>query len=105
MIENPAHYFYAKGGRVLRDIEDLFTYLKDISLEDFSFHVNGEKNDFANWVHDILKDKSFASALKKVNTKDAMLEVARNKFKAYMKMKSKRTKKNLISQIMEAYHG
>lgn len=104
MIDNPEHYFYSKSGQVLKDIEDLFKCIKNISNEDFSHHVNSEKNDFANWVNDILLDKNFASALRKASSKDKMIEVVRNKYKTYMKSKNRRTKKNLISQIKEAYN-
>lgn len=40
-----------------------------ISDETFVFHANAEKNDFGNWVKDIIKDEKLAKDLTKAQSR------------------------------------
>ena len=60
--------FWINNGPILRNLKDLKNALKKISEETFKYHVNKEKNDFANWVKNVLGDKILANKLAKIKT-------------------------------------
>ncbi len=57
------HLFWCHDGRVFRDMSDLARALDTMSEEVFSYHANVEKNDFANWVRDVIGDQQLADEL------------------------------------------
>ena len=57
------HAFWCHDGSIFRDMKDLAEGLVAMSDEVFAYHVNPEKNDFSNWVRDVLKDEKLASDL------------------------------------------
>ncbi len=62
----PEEYvFRCHNGHILRNLEELANELKTITPEDYSFHANTEKNDFTNWVRDIIKEERLAGDLQK----------------------------------------
>lgn len=66
----PEHYFIIKGGRSVKSLEDLSEALKKMDDDTFAFHVTASKNDFSNWVKDILNDKELAQSIDRVKTKN-----------------------------------
>lgn len=71
MLANvPEEYvFRCCDGRVLKNMADLNNALSSISEETFAFHVNPAKNDFRNWVRDIIKDEKLARDLNKATSR------------------------------------
>jgi len=61
---NPEQYFRVKDGRIVKSLKDLVDVLNQIDDETFYHHVNVEKNDFANWVRDVLQDLYLANQLR-----------------------------------------
>ena len=60
----PEEYaFWCYDGRIFRDMKELAEGLVKMSDEVFAYHANPEKNDFSNWVRDVLKDEKLASDL------------------------------------------
>lgn len=60
----PEEYvFWCRDGQMFRDMSELGEALPSMSDETFVFHSNGEKNDFANWVRDIIGDGKLARDL------------------------------------------
>ena len=57
--------FRCCDGRVLVNIPELNDALGNMSDETFAFHANQAKNDFSNWVRDIIKDEKLARDLSK----------------------------------------
>jgi hypothetical protein len=55
--------FWCNNGCVFSDMQELANGLETMTDETYSFHMNPERQDFANWVRDIIKDKSLASDL------------------------------------------
>jgi hypothetical protein len=53
--------FYAHDGRVLKNLWDLYAYLKNCEESEFRHHVDGSKNDLAAWVRNVIKDEDLAS--------------------------------------------
>jgi hypothetical protein len=61
-------YFWCSDGRVLKNLPELEVALKEISEETFHYHSNEFKNDFSNWVHDVVGDEKLARDLRKNTT-------------------------------------
>ena len=46
-------------------VDELDTTLQTMPGGTFSYHVNSDKNDFANWVRDVIGDVTLARNLRK----------------------------------------
>jgi len=73
--------FWVNNGPILRNLKDLKDALLNMNQETFSYHVNKEKNDFAVWVKDTLKNNTLAKKLLKTKTVESMVEVINNVLK------------------------
>ncbi len=73
-----AHFHFVNKKKGMTK-EELLKEIKDLTNEEFKHHVNQEKNDFANYVKDVLKDEKLAMALKKTTSKKKTEELLRNK--------------------------
>ncbi|MBR9705798.1 hypothetical protein GOV14_02065 [Candidatus Pacearchaeota archaeon] len=73
--------FYVCDGQVLTSIGDLAGSLKhDMSDDAFKFHCNTDKNDFVNWISDVVGDKKLSKSLARIRTKKGMLnKIAKKK--------------------------
>ena len=69
--------FYLNGGGVLNNLCELRDALKGMNSVVFRHHVNPDRNDFANWVKDVMKKKAVASQLAKAKSKKQALVVVR----------------------------
>lgn len=75
--------FWCHDGCVVHNLKELGHALNTMTDETYAFHANTEKNDFTNWVRDVIKDESLARYLQKapnqaqaakmVNTRVAIL--------------------------------
>ena len=54
--------------RTLCSLDELSEAISLIDLETFQRHVNGEKNDFANWVEHVFGEKALADRLREFPT-------------------------------------
>ena len=62
----PEEYvFRSCTGYILHNMKELREELQTMPNESYAFHVNMEKNDFFNWVRDIIKDDRLAKDLQK----------------------------------------
>ena len=75
--------FWINNGPILRNLKDLKNALKKISEKTFKYHVNKEKNDFANWVKNVLSDKILANKLAKIKTIKTMIKAVEKELKKY----------------------
>lgn len=57
------YVFWCNDGRKFYDMRELAEGLAEMSDETYSYHVNQEKNDFCNWVRDIILDTELANEL------------------------------------------
>ena len=85
---NPEHNFWVCDGGVLKSINDLLSALKKMNKNVFQAHVNKEKNDFANWINDIIKDEKLAKELYKVKDKKKIISKVTQRI-AWLKKKAK----------------
>ncbi len=65
----PQYSFWVCDGKVLKNMQELQSALRQMSSETYSCHANNEKNDFANWVNDILSDANLAQKLRSARSK------------------------------------
>jgi len=72
------HVFVLNDGRKLRNLDELVMVLQNMSDSVFSHHVNDSKNDFANWIRDIVKEKDMADSISSKRTKKELLATLRN---------------------------
>ena len=55
--------FYCHDGVTFTDINELAAGLATMADETFAFHSNLEKQDFSNWVRDVIGDNKLADDL------------------------------------------
>lgn len=55
--------FHCHDGREFWNLRDLAHAVGSMGEETFSHHVNAERNDFANWVADVIGDHALAREL------------------------------------------
>lgn len=66
----PGEYaFLCHDGKILTDMKELAEGLAAMSDEAFMSHSNPEKNDFSNWVRDVIKDEKLATDLATATTR------------------------------------
>ena len=65
----PEKYFVLRSGSTIKSLEELAHNLDSISDEDFSFHVDGNKNDFANWIRDVFGRADLAESILPIKDK------------------------------------
>ncbi len=63
MKVNSEHYFVLHGGRVVKDLDELVHVLRVMDKKTFEYHVNDSKNDFANWIRYVFKNRRLAEAI------------------------------------------
>ena len=57
------YVFYCCDGSVYRDMAELAAGLAAMNDETFAYHSNRERQDFCNWVRDIIEDIELAEDL------------------------------------------
>ncbi|MBR9677177.1 hypothetical protein GOV04_03480 [Candidatus Woesearchaeota archaeon] len=66
---SPEQYFKLKDGKALKDIDELLKAVQSMPADVFIHHVNEEKNDFANWIKNVIKDENLALKIASLKTK------------------------------------
>ena len=75
IIKDPSKYFYFCNDKSARNITQFITVVKKLNDEEFNNHVNSEKNDFYNWVNDVIGDKELAGKLRGLTDKNKVISV------------------------------
>jgi hypothetical protein len=60
--------FWCSDGRVLKNLSELQSALNDMTAETFRHHSSEGRNDFANWVRDVISDEKLSNDLRKSST-------------------------------------
>jgi hypothetical protein len=60
--------FFCQDGYVVKNLSELIDCLNHMTEEVFRHHVTSEKNDFSNWVRDVLGDEKLAGELYDVSS-------------------------------------
>ena len=61
--------FWRGDGKVIKNLRELASALEAMTEEIYLRHADGEKNDFGNWVNDVVGDATLAYQLKKAKTR------------------------------------
>ncbi|MEI6614838.1 MAG: DUF5752 family protein, partial [Chrysiogenales bacterium] len=67
--------FFVCDGRTLKNLDELAHALAEISDDVFRYHVNEEKNDFANWIRDVMNKQKLADKLFKTADKEKTKQI------------------------------
>lgn len=99
-------WFFFKNGRHASTIEELSQALEWLGDDEFRFHVNMQRNDFANWVEDVFHEVRLAHSMREVAERDGLLiilgDFLMNKSKNKMgKGKEMKEIKQVIKQVKE----
>jgi len=71
---DPEQAFMLKDGQKISSLNDLVTVLTDMDEDTFNHHINPERNDFAIWVNDVLKNEDLAIQLIAITDKKEMVK-------------------------------
>jgi len=64
VVKAPVEYvFWCHDGSVFTDLRELAEGLTAMSDETFAYHSNPEKQDFSNWVRDVIGEEQLANDL------------------------------------------
>jgi hypothetical protein len=77
----PENVFWLCTGVTLKNMKELVSNLKEMDDGVFSYHVNNDKNDFANWIKDVFKNAKLADKLKGIVKRKEYLKVIESSFK------------------------
>ena len=70
LVKVPTEYvFWCHDGSIFTDINELAEGLAAMSDETFAYHCNLEKQDFSNWVRDVIRDEQLANDLARVTSR------------------------------------
>ena len=70
--------FYSNDGTVLSNVKELPNAIKTMSSDTFLHHVNSERNDFANWVEQVMGEEKLGLQIRRVKNKDSMVKLLQN---------------------------
>ena len=65
--------FILSKGNTIKNIYELLTELKAMSDQDFSYHRSKDKDDFGNWIGDVLQERVLSELLKTTKTRKAYI--------------------------------
>ena len=89
---SPEQCFWVNNGPIIRNLSEMADALGSIKDEIFSYRVNKEKNDFGNWVRDVLKDEELADDIARTRSKERILKKVQSRIsKLDNKIKKKRS--------------
>lgn len=60
--------FWCQDGRYFQNLQELGEALVDMSEDIFRTHVNEAKNDFSNWIRDVIGDEELSQKLRERTT-------------------------------------
>ena len=55
--------FWVVDGTTIKNLEELSQSLRAMNEETFNYHVNENKNDFYNWIKDVIQDEELAESI------------------------------------------
>lgn len=68
------YVFWCHDGRIIKSIRELKDALELMSDATYAYHAGKEKNDFSNWVKDIIGDDKLARDMSKSSDKRQAFE-------------------------------
>jgi uncharacterized protein YeeX (DUF496 family) len=96
---HPSHHFKIHMGATVKNLEELADVLEVMDEATFKHHVTKEKNDFHNWVRDIITDVELSKKLLNTKKRKIAAEHVRKRVEELMKIKQGKKVKG-ISHLM-----
>ena len=69
MDTKPEFYFKTIDGSDIKNLFELANDLERMSDDTYYFHVNGQRNDFSNWIRDIFNEHKLADDISKTGNR------------------------------------
>lgn len=82
-IAPPDKHFWLHEGGPIDSLVDLLEALGTMTDDQFRYHVNGERNDFAAWVRDVLQWSELADRIEASRSRRRMRRVIRQAIKRH----------------------
>lgn len=82
----PEKCFWVNNGPILHNIYELSNALLSMSPETFMHHANKDKNDFGNWIRDVLHDEKLAGCVAKARKREDACSCITSRIKALEKV-------------------
>ena len=98
----PDEYFLSNDGLEIKNLYDLSNALETMPKDIFNHHVNEERNDFSNWVKEVVGDKELAEKMVSVRTGKTMSRYIQAKLakRASGREKKQKSKTSAQSRVM-----
>ncbi len=61
--------FWCHDGKLVKNLGELEKALSDMSDETFHYHSGGGRNDFSNWIREVVVDEKLAKDLSKAKSR------------------------------------
>lgn len=99
----PEDVLELNNGTFVKNLRELCDALKKMNKADFSLHVYGDHNDFAEWILEAYWDEDLAGKLLKTRKKKKMIDIL-EKILAKSKIGGGKNKTKVLKEI-EDLHG
>jgi len=74
----PYQYFILHNGQPIRSMKELLRALEYIDDATFNHHVTSYRNDFANWIRDVIGNEKLSILVQEATDRDSIASVLRN---------------------------
>ncbi len=78
---HPDHEFILSNGNRLKNLQELADSLRIMDYGIFESHVTTEKNDFANWIKDVMGLQELADSMRTLKNREVMANLIENWYK------------------------
>ena len=86
---NPKYYLWVCDGQIIKNLQELSNALARMNNNVFRYHVTRDRNDFRQWVKDVLEDPVLTRKMGKYRAVRTMHKVVKRRLD-YLKKKRKR---------------
>jgi hypothetical protein len=91
-------YFWLHDGKSIKNLYELAIILEKMPNDLFNYHVTDKKNDFSNWIRDVIKDKDLAAKISQIKNAKTMSDMIRQKIKPAKAVKFEQRLKEKITK-------
>ena len=97
----PKHEFNIHMGPSIKNLQELADALEIMDEDTFKHHVTKDRNDFSNWVNNVICDTELSQDLLNVKTREDALKITKQRVKQLKKLKIN----NLIKENLPPFNN